>query len=122
MGESDRGLCCLFFNGQNDCATRCSGRSCTDVCTVNCGIARTQCGQWTCSAVTTACTTTTTTTTTTATCSSSSTCASGGGSGCESGITCYDGSNILNANCCGQAANYCPPQPAVSPGTVITCP
>merc|ERR1711992_7930 len=41
--ESDRGLCCLFFNAQSDCASRCSGRSCTDQCNVNCGIANTLC-------------------------------------------------------------------------------
>merc|ERR1712203_1060137 len=47
--ESDRGLCCLFFNAQSDCASRCSGRSCTDRCNVNCGVANTLCGSWTCS-------------------------------------------------------------------------
>merc|ERR1711997_942747 len=69
--ESDRGLCCLFFNAQSDCATRCSGVSCTASCNVNCGIANTLCGSWTCSQVTSACTTETTTvaaTTTTTAC------------------------------------------------------
>merc|ERR1711997_365791 len=65
--ESDRGLCCLFFNAQSSCATQCSGRSCTETCNVNCGIANTLCGSWTCNQVTSACTTTTTTSTTTTT-------------------------------------------------------
>merc|ERR1711981_1171145 len=56
--ESDRGLCCLFFNAQSDCATRCSGVSCSASCNVNCGIANTLCGSWTCSQVTSATTTT----------------------------------------------------------------
>merc|ERR1712203_709710 len=98
--ESDRALCCLFFNAQSDCATRCSGRSCTDRCNVNCGITNTLCGSWTCSQVTSSCTTETTTvaaTTTTAgsTCTSTTTCTDGTTLGCSSGSVCYDGSQVL---------------------------
>merc|ERR1712037_216810 len=60
------------------CATRCSGRSCTDRCNVNCGVANTLCGSWTCSQVTSACTTETTTvaaTTTTAAATTTTTAA-----------------------------------------------
>merc|ERR1711953_361555 len=120
-----RGLCCLFLNAQSDCASRCSGRSCTDRCNVNCGVANTLCGSWTCSQVTTACTTETTTvaaTTTAAasTCSATSTCTDGT-TGCSSGTVCYDGTNVVNGGCCGQTANYCLVQSAASPGTTITC-
>merc|ERR1712087_953543 len=67
-------------------------------------------------------TATTTTTTTPETCSSSSTCGDGS-PGCVSGTSCYDGSNIINGNCCGQTANYCLIQAATAgPGVAVTCP
>merc|ERR1712062_124985 len=91
--ESDRGLCCLFFNAQSDCATRCSGRSCTDRCNVNCGVTNTLCGSWTCSQVPSACTTDTETTTSSATTTSS----------------CNDvaGSLATGATCCQITPNPC---------------
>merc|ERR1712203_685010 len=71
---------------------------------------------------TTTATTTTTTTTTTATCSASSSC-SDGSSGCQSGTVCYDGNNVLNGNCCGQAANFCLISSATAgAGVAVTCP
>merc|ERR1711953_1406069 len=71
---------------------------------------------------TTTSTTATTTTTTPATCSSSSVCGDGS-SGCVSGTTCYDGTNIINGNCCGQAANYCLIQSAMAgAGVAVACP
>merc|ERR1711874_897705 len=102
--ESDRGLCCLFFNAQSDCATRCSGRSCTDRCNVNCGVANTLCGSWACTTETT--TVAATTTAAASTCSATSTCTDGT-TGCSSGTVCYDGTNVVNGGCCGQTANYC---------------
>merc|ERR1712066_258264 len=47
----DRGLCCLGYNAQSMCSTQCSGRSCTDSCTVRCGILSSVCGTYTCSTV-----------------------------------------------------------------------
>merc|ERR1711930_17243 len=47
----DRGLCCLSYNAQSMCSTQCSGRSCTDSCTVRCGILSSVCGTYTCSTV-----------------------------------------------------------------------
>ena len=120
-----RGLCCLFFNAQSDCATRCSGRSCTDRCNVNCGVTNTLCGSWTCSQVTSACTTETTTvaaTTTAAasTCSATSTCTDGT-TGCGSGEQCYDGTNFVGAGVCCSDANFCLQQ-STSTTSAVNCP
>ena len=66
--------------------------------------------------------TTTTTSTSAASCSSASSCGDGS-SGCVSGTVCYDGSNMINGNCCGQAANFCLIQSATAgAGVVVTCP
>merc|ERR1711962_627359 len=65
---------------------------------------------------------TTVPTTTVAVCSSSSVCGDSS-SGCSSGTTCYDGSNIINGNCCGQVANFCLIQSATAGlGVPVVCP
>merc|ERR1711915_1045412 len=65
---------------------------------------------------------TTVPTTTAAVCSSSSVCGDSS-SGCSSGTTCYDGSNIINGNCCGQVANFCLIQSAMAGlGVPVVCP
>merc|ERR1712119_948 len=110
--ESDRGLCCLFFNAQSDCATRCSGRSCTDQCNVNCGIANTLCGSWTCSQVTSACTTETTTvaaTTTTTACAVVTGLAIGASCCSASPNPCVDGAfcNLFAGGDAGTGSGTC---------------
>merc|ERR1712114_117089 len=47
-GPSDRTIICNFF-GQSRCTTACSGQSCYDACTWDCGFGRT--GSVLCSAV-----------------------------------------------------------------------
>ena len=56
---TSRGLCCLLYSAQSDCASRCQGRSCSDSCQTNCGLLNSQCGSWTCGDITTSCTNTT---------------------------------------------------------------
>merc|ERR1711936_519266 len=114
--ESDRGLCCLFFNAQSDCASRCSGRSCTDRCNVNCGVANTLCGSWTCSQVTSSCTTETTTvaaTTTTAAATTTTTACNNAaqsvalGAACCAFTDCAEGFCDLLGGDAAAATNVC---------------
>ena len=77
------------------------GQECGSQCSGECGVFRRRCGP--------------------SSCSSTSTC-SDGSSGCSSGLICYDGRNLLNINCCGQAANFCLTQAANNPTVTVTCP
>merc|ERR1712168_722234 len=72
--ESSRSFCCLFYNANTECGTRCAGRDCTEQCNTFCGVTNSLCGSMTCSAATTNCiTTTTSTTSTTATATTTTT-------------------------------------------------
>merc|ERR1712212_1152764 len=71
--ESSRSFCCLFYNANTECGTRCAGRDCTEQCNTFCGVANSLCGSMTCSQATTNCVTTTTATTTTASTTTAST-------------------------------------------------
>merc|ERR1712168_1780759 len=57
--ESSRSFCCLFYNANTECGTRCAGRDCTEQCNTFCGGANSLCGSMTCSQATTNCVTTT---------------------------------------------------------------
>merc|ERR1712183_1113394 len=112
LGLTD--LCCGAVEAQ--CRTDCNTRECGSQCSGQYGMFRRRCGPYTCSSSTSSPTTTTTTA-----CNFSSTCV-GGSAGCSSGLTCYDGTNLLNTNCCGRPANYCLTQAANNPSNIINCP
>merc|ERR1711973_191934 len=71
--ESSRSFCCLFYNANTECGTRCAGRDCTEQCNTFCGVTNSLCGSMTCSASTT----TTACVASQAACDGTSTCCSG---------------------------------------------
>merc|ERR1712244_152464 len=98
--ESSRSFCCLFYNADTECGTRCAGRDCTEQCNTFCGVTNSLCGSMTCSAATTNCITPPTSTTT-STSTSTSTSPSTTTTACIASQQECDGTSTCCSGSCG---------------------
>merc|ERR1711874_97715 len=107
--ESSRSFCCVFYNAQTECASRCAGRDCSEQCNTFCGITNSLCGSMTCSSVTTNCVTTAapttaSDTTSAATSAASSNCLPSGTGECANAAVTQNGTVACCNGACAPTA------------------